>query len=620
LVKKDEISSTERLLSVIRDRDQTHSQIPPVNTVENRTGQAPGILKRIAGKSTQTIGVDIKNGRLLLASFGAISGKKPTLNQIKVIPLAPEVSEERSRLVQFLNTELTQFCASADCQIWAVLPPEKVNIRSIRIPKVPKNQVPNAVRWTYQKEKPFDQAQTLLDFEVLGDTLAAGVSKTDVMVCVALRQDVDDLSRLFADSGFPLTGISARSFCVQNYFRTGWLKADDELTCCLSIGSSWSTIDVLRPNGDLIVSRGIKAGMTSVIESIKNELANSESTISMPDADDEPVLELPAFDKSEAAKILDILRQDPSVDASNADQIITADDVFEMVLPALERLIRQVERTFEHTTLHFPENTIDKLVISGPVSAYPRLVAHISNQLDLPSELMAPLPATTDAMVRPNSIDERFDYATVVGLALSDNARTPNFLFTHEAERLRTRKKTVNLLALACFLVGVIILCAFHFEKQHRIQDKLEQLEQLRASLDTHGEKAGQAGILQLATELKQRHRVLRNYSRNYLPVALIGEVTNLASEHIRFIRLAGQEATQDLKIPKDGRATAGLATLTIDGIVSGNANNYEARLADFLMALKQSPLLGHVTLSKKMVQQLPSEKVMRFTLSVKVI
>ncbi|MCK4533946.1 MAG: hypothetical protein KAT81_00365 [Syntrophobacterales bacterium] len=59
-------------------------------------------------------------------------------------------------------------------------------MQSIRIPKVGKRQLENAVCWTAKKNIAFDERQTILDFEVQGEMVESGITKLSVLVCTAI--------------------------------------------------------------------------------------------------------------------------------------------------------------------------------------------------------------------------------------------------------------------------------------------------------------------------------------------------------------------------------------------------------------------------------------------------
>ena len=52
-----------------------------------------------------------------------------------------------------------------------------MNVRHIVIPKVAKKQIENAVYWTIKKETPFDDKDTVFDFEIQREVTEQGIGK-----------------------------------------------------------------------------------------------------------------------------------------------------------------------------------------------------------------------------------------------------------------------------------------------------------------------------------------------------------------------------------------------------------------------------------------------------------
>ncbi|MCK7510728.1 MAG: hypothetical protein MZV70_46130 [Desulfobacterales bacterium] len=62
-----------------------------------------------------------------------------------------------------------------------------------------------------------------------------------------------------------------------------------------------------------------------------------------------------------------------------------------MILPALERLVRQMERTIRHFALNFDNARVEKIYVSSGVEPHPRILDYIGDELGLPIESHRPL-------------------------------------------------------------------------------------------------------------------------------------------------------------------------------------------------------------------------------------
>ena len=158
MANPDETSSTERLLELIRNEEKTGDTLS-----ESLAAASPGKHKKKAqkrwlssGKST-VVGIDRDKNALMLVMVKRLSDRRVKLLACKSVPFDPQLPEGGAEFDHFIKTSLADFCRfSKRRALWAVLPFGQGEIRPIRIPRVPKKQVANAVYWTIKKESAFD--------------------------------------------------------------------------------------------------------------------------------------------------------------------------------------------------------------------------------------------------------------------------------------------------------------------------------------------------------------------------------------------------------------------------------------------------------------------------------
>ncbi|MBI9077661.1 MAG: hypothetical protein JEZ02_19815 [Desulfatibacillum sp.] len=273
----EEISSTEKLLNVIRGEENRGSEPPkdsPRRSSRNRESSnrketnKQAKPKKVRGSSKMVnVGVSLGRERLVLVKSGQISEKRWRTLGHRVVPYPVGIGPESADFPAFLKSVLSDFCSDSHYQIWTTVPSQSVDIRRILIPKVARNEVPEAIFWTFKKESPFDDARVVFDFEIEGEVRDNGVSKIAVIAYTAGRQDVNNVKSLFEKAGFPLNGLTAPPFYVQNLFRTSWLPSPGEALAVLYVGDERSRIDIFSgPN--LVLTRGIKAGIHSLTEAL----------------------------------------------------------------------------------------------------------------------------------------------------------------------------------------------------------------------------------------------------------------------------------------------------------------------------------------------------------------
>ena len=238
-----DITSTERLLDIIRNKKDVSSPEPfNASAIDKKKGRFRFTSPRIVpARKSVNVGVDIGHEFLRMVKAERSSDNKWELLDCKSVSLTHIASRESQEFVNFLRSELTLFCGpDTDLSLWVNMSAARVNVRHIIIPKVPKKQIDNAVYWTIKKETPFDEKDTVFDFEIQGEVIDQGVSKWLTMVYTASREEIENNKRLFVRMGLPLTGISITPFAIQNIFKTGWIPtAVEDTVASLFIGNNF---------------------------------------------------------------------------------------------------------------------------------------------------------------------------------------------------------------------------------------------------------------------------------------------------------------------------------------------------------------------------------------------
>ncbi len=633
MMKSDrEINATEKLLDIIRGKkvsggfggEKTNDVIKVKRKRPSLT-----VFRFKPFESKVTIGVDIGYQDLLMVKIQEIADKQWKLLDYRSVPL-PKASAGSFEFTGFIKSELNKFCGTSKrLKIWSLIPASKVDVRFIKIPKVPKKQVENAVYWTVKKEVTFEDSETILDFDVQGDINELGVQKTSVMVYTTPRSEVQAVQDLFSDAGYQLAGITIAPFAIQNLFRTGWVPVVGDVTASLYIGRDWTRID-LYSKGSLILTRGIKAGLSSMVEALIE--SHTEKKRRSP-ADRASATETDrGLTTEQAHKLLLSLNPNaPPLTREDFGHELKEEEIFSMVLPALERLVRQVERTFANVGAE----RVGKIYIAGVIDGYRPLVDYIGDQLGIESGIMDPLspdhPSVYD-IAPPTSLSERVAFAPAVGLALSDNERTPNVTFTYKAKEKLVRTVRVNRIIMLGILFFILVGTSVFYWQVHLADQKKATYEGLRKELDRYNPRIDKNFILQIATKVKEEQRITRNYSERYLGMAVISELSALTPSHIRLLKMRTDltpvtaPKNPEAAPRKEGDKEAGRTSrhLEIEGVVLGERGRLESLLSSYVLKLQSSPLFKETRVQSSNVEAYQvtrgQNEVLRFSLSIKML
>lgn len=621
MAKKDEISSTEKLLGLIRQKE---NKVPPATEPEpvetlNKFPQPSVLSNVIPMRKKACVGIDIGYHELKLAMINKLSDKRHELVDFISVPYEADMTPGSSNFPQFLRNTLIKFCGgSKKIALWNAISSAKVETRNLKIPKVSKKQVDNATYWTLKKDLSFNEDEMIFDYEVIGDVVEDGINKIEVMAYVAPRQEIAQQKNLFEKIGFPLTGISIVPFALQNLFRTEVVDTFGKDICSLFIGRDWSRI-VIYSNGNLVLSRGIKAGIRSMIEAVAQEISKSKIDISQQSI--EPS-ESSIFSIEEEGYILDIdeARKIFFDHISNAEpirleetgHILREHDVFGMIQPALERLVKQVERTLSHYYLHFNKERISKVYVSGQMSVYERLYVFMNEQLDIPIDTMNPFSMKLDykgIAPLPETLSEKEGFAPAIGMALSNNSLTPNFIYTYKDKQRHENARKVNQGILASILFFLAICFGLFLWGNHLIDQKKMELAKLQTEAESFKPLVSKNLIINLASKTQEKRKAVKQLGDRYKGIAVINEISSITPSEIRLLSITanmGQKKQTDGEQPRQ--------QLEMEGVVIGNRLTFESILAGYIVKLKDSPLFETPSIENKSFKYLDKKEVLVFS------
>jgi len=153
-----EISSTEKLLNVIRGKAKTASdEEPSYKPVVPKKKAKPLASLTTTFQRPVTFGVDIGHQALQMAKVEEVAADQWRLVDFRRVPIPSTTTRGTHEFTNFLKSEMGKFCGTGKgLQIWNLMSSSKVDVRFIKIPKVPRKQLENAIYWTAKRELAFE--------------------------------------------------------------------------------------------------------------------------------------------------------------------------------------------------------------------------------------------------------------------------------------------------------------------------------------------------------------------------------------------------------------------------------------------------------------------------------
>lgn len=351
-----EISATEKLLQIIRseapDPLPASGAPPPVASSIRRKSARRSPSFPFTGKTK--IAVQMSQGKLRLIKVRRRSGQRYELLDSRSLPV-PENRRAGSELVELLRSALDDFAdPGKQTELWALVQDSMAEIRQIRIPKVGTKQPANEIYRAIMEQVQPDRQATVVDYVVLGEATEQGGAKRVVMVLLVPRRGLDDIQALFAAAGYRVTGISLGPFAVENLLRCGWIQSETASVANLYIGHRHSRIDIFSKDR-LQLSRAIRTGIDSMVGSLQDQLRERRAGSILgrqngDPGDDVTRCRLENGVEAEQARQMvgRLVLPEAEFEAGSGDISLSRDQVFAGIRPAVDRLIRQVERTLQY--------------------------------------------------------------------------------------------------------------------------------------------------------------------------------------------------------------------------------------------------------------------------------
>jgi len=620
LTKRDEISSTERLLDLIRDDGTEEDTTVDPRSQFSISSRLMGMIRfPVSFKQSISVGVDLGHDDLKLVKIHRISDQKFEMLEYARVPFESGVAQNNAAFYQFLRPILADFCGSSKKpDIWCTIPSARVETRQLRIPKVTQKQIPNTVYWSFQKIAPFDEKENLFDYELLGEVDDGNATKIDVMAYSALRTEINELKDLFNKAGFPLSGISIVPFAFQSLLRTGRIDSQEMHVASLYIGRDWSRIDIFS-EGNLMLSRGIKAGVKTMFEALRAEIEGNLFELSIAKSPTKDTVRIRAI-KKKLKHELDQAHQlffgalheiAPSA-LDEGQRLLKENKIFQMILPALERLVRQVERTLRHFSLNYDNARVGKIYTSSGVNPHQRIIDYIGEELGIPTETLNPFvdnPNFVSLTPSPELNSEQSAFVPAMGMALSSNKLTPNFLYTHKDKQKAVTDQWINRGVIAVFALLMILCVGVSFWQKRTLAQKEYQKRQSQQRLENISVRVDQSLVLKLVDDIQSKNREIQLIGQKYFGLAVVSEVTDLTPDNVRLLSLTAQLSDEPAK-----KKSAKNRNVVLSGVVRGDRMILESTLAGYLMELKNSPLFDKPTISKKSFERYQGVEVLKFT------
>ena len=274
-----------------------------------------------------------------------------------------------------------------------------------------------------------------------------------------------------------------------------------------------------------------------------------------------------------------------------------------------------------------------KIYVSGEMNVYRPLAEYVGSQLGVVSDIFDPLSAQLDCLYveeekNLSCISERIAFAPALGMAISDNKYTPNFIFTYQDKEREASVKRINMLIFTAFICIVSVCAGVFIYQQQALGKKEHTVLQLNNQLFLLNPPVDRDVILKSLAVAKQDIAAAKLYSQRYQGLAIIAELANLVAPEVRLVSIKAKlgviaekpkEAGQEKAGAEPAKKTEESKEVEIEGLVTGDRKTFDTTLGNYALLLDNSPLFKDIKIQKGGVENFQKTTLLRFTINMKV-
>ena len=573
----------------------------PANSKRNSTRDS-----RRSSRLGTTVGIEIGYSTIYMVRLRKAPDGQIFFEEGRTFEFDSNVNLESSSFIPVIKTALKQFCGSSkELAIWAAPKLDRARLHHIKIPQVSPTRLPAAVFWGLQREEPFLEKETVVDFQVEeGAALNTSLNITGALI---EREGIEDIQQAFSQAGYPLTGIGLPLFALRNLVNLRGDEKQEAPVLICQVGQLATSVSVLLERR-LVFTRNIPVGLQNLAETLVKELDPTPS-------------------QEQACNL--VLKLGLEEEKLSSDECQQHENALNLLRPILDRTVRQIERTIQYYQSNFETEPIETIFLGGEIAARGHLFDFISQQLS--PKVIAIDPFDTPGLRAKTSLPtdhaDRIAYGPAFGLALEGSQAGINLAHTYkERQNEGTHRKIAT--AVTIFLMLLTAATAFFYNWQRsQLRSLHAERDNLDRSLSALGPQLNEAVITEATEDVRALQERRRAATKRYEGLALLSEITRLTPENISLLHVSAAisspitilDASAATGSPLKTAAEA-KGTLILRGVVNGEPTSLETSLAIYIARLHQSHLFHAVEVDSTKLIESSSELHLTFTLSVKTI
>jgi len=308
------------------------------------------------------VGLDIGSNSLKLAEIVSTPNSH-TLNRFRQIPVPPGiivdgVLEDPSALAASIK-ELFRNSGCKGKGIVTSLSGSSVIIKKVTLPQMEEAELRDLIRDEAGKYLPFDNMDDVnYDFQILGDN-EYNPNQMEVIIVAAKKTDVSSYLDAITAAGLTVIIMDVDSFALETMYEANYEFEDNDIIVIVNIGANLTNINVIK-GGMSIFTRDFTIAGNAITEGLQEKYHVSA-------------------EEAETMKIEGLPDEQENMDLKNA------------ILDCAEPICSEIERSVDYFRSTFGGDYIKHVYLSGGSSRIAGLKNHLSQRLNIDTELINPL-------------------------------------------------------------------------------------------------------------------------------------------------------------------------------------------------------------------------------------
>lgn len=494
---------------------------------------------------TYIVGVEIGNAALKLVGV-RISATNPTLTFYALIPLPENCGD--AYIADTIEKVLKEHSVASKDFVLA-LSGDSLIMRRIELPHMAHSEIPDALKWQIKDLAHFEAENASFTFKIMGEEHREDGSRViEVLFAAASREATDKSIDIMRRVGMTAVSMNALAFGLEEIIKIHEDAEFQKTVMIVDIGYSKTDVSIFK-NKSLEFVREIPVGCGDLAKALRNGIVTQTKRTEL---------------SIEGA--IDIMeRIGVPYEEFTPEDGLTSAQVLVFMRPILERLTKEIKRSFNYYAEEYDERVLSAVYTLGAGTKVKNLRRYITEELNVPvAEMTIPKVINTEhANIKKE--DESM-IVSLIGVVLG--YKRSAHLLPHEYRMEKAEFIEKISLRVVAIITTAILLVSFFFIKL-RVDNYDYRLKNLRF----------QKSILGQVKDLQDR----------------VEEKENLFNS-IKKSSFAFDEVMKELSaiIPRDVVLTSmtigkNSKSLEMSGVVYGPRGIGEATLTRFMEQLEKS-------------------------------